>query len=116
MPDQLGLDMIKALRDTSIPPSVRLRNAAVLSMQYPLGIRSRFMQYTDALYQIIHEVFNTFAEGDEIETGFREITVDPPSKEAVRSARKQSLICQVLIAGSDAQTMTGIRPTRNHVG
>ena len=75
-------------------------------------LNSIIMQYSNILHQVIHEIRNTFAEGDEIETGLREATVDPPSKEAVRFARKQSLICQVLIAGSDAQTMTGIRITR----
>ena len=66
--------------------------------------------------QYSNEIRNTFAEGDEVETGPRQATVDPPSKEAVRFARKQSLICQVLIAGSDAQTMTGTRITRDGVG
>ena len=79
-------------------------------------LNSVIMQYSNVLHQGIHEIRNTFAEGDEVETGLREATLDPPSKEAVRFARKQSLICQVLLAGSDAQTMTGICLTRNDVG
>ena len=65
-------------------------------------------------FKSYHEIANTF--DDEIKSGIREATVDPTSKEAVRFARKQSLICQVLMSCSDAQTMTGICLTRNDAG
>ena len=130
---QLARDATAALRDTNMPASVRLRNAAVLYMQHheemlsrfiPVSARSStpwaelnfiFMQYSNILYHVIREIANSF-DVDDVETGLHEVTVDPPSKEAVRFARKQSLICQVLIACSDAQTMTGIRLTQKGLG
>ena len=131
---QITRDATEAPRDTSLPASVRLRNAALLFVSphvettnrfIPVGswfrttraeFNSTMMQYSNEFQLLIHEITNTFAEGDEVGTGLREVTVDPPSKEAVRFARKQGLICQVLIASSDAQTMTGICLTRNDVG
>ena len=73
-------------------------------------------QYANIANQIQDEIKNIFRAGDEAETVHPEVTVDPTSKAAVRFARKQSLICQVLIAGSDAQTVTGIRLSQNGVG
>lgn len=130
---QLARDEIDALRNTNIPASVRLRNAAVLYMQHHVEMPSRvipvstwsstpwaelkfiIMQYSNILYHVIREITNSF-EVDGVGIGLREATVDPNRKKAVRFARKQRLICQVLIACSDAQTMTGIRLTRNGVG
>lgn len=73
------------------------------------------MQYSNILSNVIDEIGNIFNLND-TEIGIREATVDSTSKEAVRFARKQSLICQVLMSCSDAQTMTGICLTRNDVG
>ena len=39
---QLARDATETLRDTSIPASVRLRNAAALYVQHHVGIPSRF--------------------------------------------------------------------------
>ncbi len=131
---QFARDVNDALRDTSIPASTRLKNAAVLYMQLltdmsagciPVSTRSSttwtelssiIKQYANISDQVRYEIKNTFRTGNEAETVLHEATVDSTSKEAVRFSKKQSLICQVLIAGSDAQTMTGIRLNQSGVG
>ena len=65
--------------------------------------------------QVQDEIKKYFGADDEAQRVHPEATVVPPSKEAVRFAKKQSLIRQVLISCSDAQTMTGICLTRNDV-
>ncbi len=63
--------------------------------------------------QVKDEIKKTLRAEDEAKTVLHEAPVDP---EAVRIARKQSLICKVFIACSDTQTMTGILLARNGVG
>ena len=131
---QLARDVTDALRDTNVPASTRLKNAAVPYVQHFMDMSAGFIsvstksgatwkdlsamikQYANIADQVKGEIKNTFRAGDEAETVHHEATVDPTSKEAVRFARKQSLICQVLIACSDAQTMTGICLDRIAVG
>lgn len=151
---QLARDVTDALRDTSIPASTRLKNAAVLltrgliEPQVENGISQSVLHMQQLIMmsagfipastlssttwtelssiikqcanifidQVKDEIKNTFRAEGEAETVLHEATVDPTSKEAVRFARKQSLICQVLIACSDVQTMTGMCLTRNDVG
>lgn len=103
---------------------MRLSNAAVYYVPPLVDLPSRSMPVSSStpweesnsdiaycLNLFIRRIKKAFVEANEVETGLREATVHPASKEAARFAKKQSLICQVLIAGSDAQTMTGIRIT-----
>ena len=156
MTKQLTHDIIKVLRDTGVPASTRLQNAAVLLIKGLIGPRDEndifsvlqveqltnmfinmsvgltssistlpsmrsdlsFMieQFANRAKQIQDEIKIYFRADDEAQIVHPEATVVPPSKEAVRFTRKQGLICQVLIACSDAQTMTGICLTQNDAG
>lgn len=131
---QLARDVNDALRDTSIPASTRLTNAAALYMQHLMDRSAGFIsvstrsfttwkdlssvirQHANIAIQVQDEIKHIFGTGDEAATVHPEATVDPTSKEAARFTKKQSLICQVLIACSDAQTMTGICLTRRGAG
>ena len=66
--------------------------------------------------QVQDEMKKYFGADDEAQIEHPEATGVPPSKEAVRSEKKQNLICQVLISCSDAQTMTGIHLSQIGVG
>ena len=148
MKNQLGSNIIKVLRESGVPASTRLQNAAVLlikdlnksqdendimhsvlQMQQQLmyasfnitSIRRVYLNFmieclAGRAKHVQDEIKKYFGADDEAQIEHPEATGVPPSKEAVRFAKKQNLICQVLIYCSDAQTMTGIHLSRIGVG
>ena len=127
---QLARDVNHVLRDTSLPASTKLTNAAALQAQHLVDmisvstrsfapwkdLSSLTKQYATIANEVRDEIKHVFGTGDEAVPVNPEAKIDPTSQEAVRFARKQVLICQALIACSDAQTMTGIRLTREGAG
>ena len=123
--------MIDALLDTSVLASTRLKNAAIPYVHFLIDTSVGFIsvstrssttwkdmsfiikQYANVAEQVKAEFKNIVRAGDEAEIAHHEATIDP---KVVRFTRKQSLICQVLIACSDAQTMTGICLIQNGAG